>query len=165
MERLRGQRGFTYLGLMFIIAVLGLTGAAASTLWSFQDQRQRERELLFIGRQFEKALVSYRQAPLPPPESAAVEQPPDRPGRLEDLLRDPRVPYVRRHLRQIYVDPFTGKAEWGVVRDPHQRIVGVYSLSMREPIRRVDLGVVSIRGQARTYRDWIFREPESQPPS
>lgn len=159
----RGSRGFTYLGVLFIIAVLGLTGAAASTLWSFQDQRQREKELLFIGRQFQDALASYRHAQ-PANAGAGSDRPSDRPSRLEDLLRDPRVPFVRRHLRQVYVDPFTGRAEWGLVRDAQQRIVGIHSLSARAPIRRARLGVVGVNGQARSYRDWVFRVPEDVAP-
>lgn len=162
----RGCGGFTYLGLLFLVALLGMTAAAASTLWSVEDQRLRERELLFIGRQFQLALQDYRSLPLPPPEAGvapAAGPPSDRPGSLDDLLRDPRVPYVRRHLRRLYVDPFTGRAEWGVVRDAQQRIVAVYSLSTRRPLRRANLGAASVPGDARSYRDWVFRGPDEQP--
>lgn len=161
----RGCGGFTYLGLMFLVALLGMTAAAASTLWSVEDQRLRERELLFIGRQFQQALQDYRTLPLPPPEAGAAAggPPSDRPGSLDDLLRDPRVPYVRRHLRRLYVDPFTGRAEWGVVRDAQQRIVAVYSLSTRRPLRRANLGAASVPDDARSYRDWVFRVQDEQP--
>ena len=56
------------------------------------------------------------------------------PKTLEDLLLDRRWPEVRRHLRRIYVDPFTGKPEWGLIMHG-DRIVGVHSLSESLPLR------------------------------
>jgi hypothetical protein len=47
------------------------------------------------------------------------------------------VPGVRRHLRKIFVDPLTGKAEWGVVYlgDGTTGVVAVHSLSTARPLK------------------------------
>jgi hypothetical protein len=47
------------------------------------------------------------------------------------------VPGVRRHLRKIFVDPLTGKAEWGVVYlgDGTTGVVAVHSLSTAKPLK------------------------------
>jgi len=44
---------------------------------------------------------------------------------------------VRRHLRKIFVDPLTGKAEWGVVYlgDGTTGVVAVHSLSTARPLK------------------------------
>jgi hypothetical protein len=55
---------------------------------------------------------------------------------LKELLRDPRLPGVRRHLRKIYVDPMTGKAEWGIVYLGEKAgVLAVYSLSNAKPVK------------------------------
>jgi type II secretory pathway pseudopilin PulG len=102
------ERGFTYLGLIVTLAIIGLVGAAALKVDALLRRAAAEQELLEIGAAFSDALRSYADATprgrpqLPPPS-------------LQDLLKDPRYPGVRRHLRKIFVDPMTGKAEWGIV--------------------------------------------------
>ena len=45
------QGGFTYLGVLFLIAVMGMGLASAGELWSTASRRDRERQLLWeIGR-------------------------------------------------------------------------------------------------------------------
>ena len=150
---------FTYLGLMFIIAVLSLTAAAASTLWSVVDQRDRERELLFVGRQYRQALARYRAAPLPAGSTA-----PGYPASLDELLRDPRVPFTRRFLRRPYVDPMTGQAQWGLLRDAQGGIVAVHSLSAKKPFKTAGFVDGESFGTARSYRDWVFGDADAAVP-
>ena len=57
------------------------------------------------------------------------------PATLEDLLRDGRVPGIKRHLRKIFVDPMTGKTEWGLIKEGG-RIIGVHSLSANKPLKQ-----------------------------
>src|SRR5215216_3145001 len=52
------ERGFTLLGLMIIIAVMGAGLAAFGTLYSQTAQRDKEAELLFVGEQFRDAIKS-----------------------------------------------------------------------------------------------------------
>ena len=100
-------RGFTYLGLLILLAVLGLVGAAGLKMGTLMQRAAAEEELLEIGAQFQDALRSYAAA-TPPGQKT-------QPATLHDLLRDPRFPSPRRHLRKIFVDPVTGSAEWGII--------------------------------------------------
>ena len=74
------SRGFTYLGVMFVVALLTLTAALASPVWSTVQKRENERELLFVGRQFQAAIERYARH--------AGGSAPTYPSRLDDLLRD-----------------------------------------------------------------------------
>ncbi|NVI84677.1 type II secretion system protein [Janthinobacterium sp. BJB401] len=124
----RRQRGFTYLGLIILVAILGLVGAAGLKMGSLLQRQAAEQELLDIGAQFVDALQSYAGAT----PAGQPQQPPS----LAALLRDPRFPQVRRHLRKLYVDPITGRAEWGLLYQPgSQGIIGVHSLSSSAPLK------------------------------
>ena len=57
----RSQRGFTYLVAMFAVAIAGLLLAVTSEVWSQSRQRDKERELLYIGDQFREAIALYYQ--------------------------------------------------------------------------------------------------------
>lgn len=149
----RPERGFTYLGVLFIISVLGLTAAMASVVWSTVQRRENEKQLVFAGRQFEAAIERYGQRA----QGSDLRFP----RQLEDLVRDPRAVEVRRFLRQIYVDPMTGERQWGLVRLPDGGIVGVHSLSDRAPMRASLAAHASEGAPAETYRDWAFIAPSA----
>ena len=139
--------GFTYIGVLLLVALLGVGLAGAGVLWSTAAQREREAELLFVGDQFRRAIGSYHDS------SAGAKQ---FPLRLDDLLRDARLPNTRRHLRRIYVDPMTGKADWGLVMRG-DRIVGVYSRSEAEPIKRAGFAAADAAFETATaYSEWRF---------
>lgn len=149
--------GFTYLAVMFIVAVMALTATMASTVWSTLAQRANERELVFVGQQFQAAIERYRQQPAGPQGRY--------PQRLEDLVRDARALQVARHLRRVYIDPMTGRPEWGLVRGADGGIVGVHSLSERKPMAGTLLATAFDLGAAAsteaTYRDWRFIAPSA----
>jgi type II secretory pathway pseudopilin PulG len=124
------ERGFTYLGLIILLAVIGLAGAASLKIGSLLQRAAAEQELLDIGAAFSDALQSYAAAT--PPNQ------PQQPASLQELLKDPRFPFVRRHLRKLFVDPITGKAEWGIVHlggGETGPVLGVYSLSQAQPLK------------------------------
>ncbi|HEX8612590.1 MAG TPA: type II secretion system protein [Telluria sp.] len=126
-RRLRAD-GFTYLGLIILVTVIGLVGAASLKVGSLMQRAAAEEELLAIGAAFSDALRSYAAA-TPPGQ-------PQQPPTLQELLKDPRFPGTRRHLRKIFVDPITGKAEWGVMYvGDKQGVLGVYSLSDAPPLK------------------------------
>ncbi len=143
--------GFTFLGLMFLIAVMGLLATAAATTWAFVSQREKELDLLFVGHEYRVALTRY--------VAAHASQPQPYPTDLRQLLggTDQLVPV--RYLRRIYFDPMTGSTEWGLVRTPQGGITGIYSLSTRAPVRnRAGFADDGIDFQkALSYRDWVFR--------
>jgi len=123
------QAGFTYLGLIIFVTIIGLVGAATLKIGALLQRAAAEEELLDIGAAFSAALDSYAAAT---PQGASPYPP-----SLKELLKDPRVPGVRRHLRKIFVDPLTGKAEWGVVYlgEGTTGVVAVHSLSAAKPLK------------------------------
>lgn len=139
--------GVSYLWVLVTVALLAIGSALAGTIYAIDLKREREQELLRIGREFRAALLAYYEV-----SPGAKKFPPS----LDDLLRDPRFPGIKRHLRRIYADPITGKAEWGVVRIGDQ-IVGVHSLSDRAPLKlgNFEPDEADFTGKVK-YSDWIF---------
>ncbi|MCC7698887.1 type II secretion system protein [Janthinobacterium sp. EB271-G4-7A] len=146
----RRQRGFTYLGLIILVAILGLVGAAGLKMGSLLQRQATEQELLDIGAQFSDALYSYA--------AATPAGQPQQPPTLAALLRDPRFPQLRRHLRKLYVDPITGRAEWGLLYQPgSQGIIGVHSLSQAVPLKvgNFEARFAGFEGKAH-FSEWRF---------
>ncbi len=146
---IRSQEGFTYIGVLLAIALIGTQLALAGVVWSFAQQRQKERELLFVGGQFRTAISQYYLNPKGPQK--------EYPRRLEDLLKDPRYPGTVRHLRKIYADPITGKKQWGLIKLPNGGIIGVYSLSQEAPIKTGNFRPADLAfANKQRYADWKF---------
>ena len=141
--------GFAYLWVLLLVAFVGLGLAVAAEVDATAAQRERERELLSIGRQFSAAIARYH-------ESRLVGGRREYPASLDDLLHDPRSPGMLRHLRKVFVDPMTGRPEWGLVR-AGDRIVGVHSLSDRTPIKQGGFEPDEL-GFARRAKlsEWVF---------
>lgn len=124
----RAEEGFTYVGLVIFVAILGLVGAATLKVDSLLRRAAAEQELLEIGAEYSEALRSYA--------AATPRGYPTAPPTMQDLLKDPRFPGTRRHLRKIYVDPVTGRQEWGIVYQGDQAgVLAVYSLSQAQPLK------------------------------
>ena len=148
-----GQRGFTYVLLLFVLATAGAGLAALGEQWALAAHREREAELIFRGGQISQALADWR-------DSSPAAQP-AAPLALQELLVDERSASLhqgpRHHLRRLYADPFTGQADWVLLLDAQGRITGVASRSRRPALRRV--GVV-LRTDADVGRpavgDWLF---------
>lgn len=121
-----GERGYTLLGVLFLLVVLGLGLAALGRVWETSVRRDKEADLLFVGDQYRRAIESYYKA------TPGTEK--HYPQRLEDLLEDNRFPDTRRHLRQIFRDPLSNGREWGLVRQGKE-ILGVYSLAPGQPLK------------------------------
>lgn len=144
----RREQGGALLGLLIGVAAMGAGHLAVTEHQATAARREREADLLFIGEQFRRAIESYFLA-----------VPPDRrtlPAQLDDLLADTRSASRRTHLRQLYRDPFTGRADWGLIR-LGDRIIGVHSLARVEPLKKAGfLPVQSGFERARTVADWRF---------
>ncbi|MDP3289903.1 MAG: hypothetical protein Q8M64_16480 [Methyloversatilis sp.] len=125
VRRSTPQRGFSYLLLLFAVAALGIASAGSALMWSTLAQTERERELLFIGGEFSRALQRYFDA--------SPAEPKRYPATLQDLLEDKRQPTPLRHLRKLYFDPMTRSQDWGLVLSGGQ-IRAVYSKS-EQPAR------------------------------
>ena len=151
MFGLRPHRGYTYFGVLFVVMLVGLalTGAAAVT--EVQQQRLKEQQLLYVGKQYLAAIGSYYNAA----PGGAKQYPPE----LADLLRDPRYPTVKRHLRKPWRDPMTASGKWGLVRTREGRIAGVYSRARGVPLKRRGFGSAELDrdfADSKSYGQWKF---------
>lgn len=149
-QHVRRAGGFTYLSVIIVVAIIGLVTAASLKLGATIQRSRAEQQLLVIGAAFSDALQSYADAT----PSGQLPQP----ATLKDLLRDPRFPTPRRHLRKIFVDPMTGKDEWGIVYlGAKTGVVAVYSLSDAKPVK---IGNFPARFQSlagkRKISEWRF---------
>ena len=146
------QAGFAYLWVLMLVALMGLSLTITAEVDSTASQREREKALLSIGREFREAIGRYHASRLEGEKGAY-------PKSLDDLLLDPRAPGTLRHLRKIYVDPMTGKAEWGLVM-VSGRLVGVHSLSDKKPIKQAGFEAVDQSFEYRMrYSEWLFTYP------
>ncbi len=140
-----GQMGFTYIGLLFAIAIIGITLSTVGVVWSTQLRRDKEAELLFVGNQFRLAIGRY------------VRSGGQYPLELADLLEDKRTPVPRRFLRRIYPDPMTRGADWDLVTAPQGGIMGVASRSQDKPIKVAGFLAANAGFElAECYCEWKF---------
>jgi type II secretory pathway pseudopilin PulG len=143
------QRGLALLLVLLAVAVIGLIAASALQAGAQVTRRDAEDELLVIGQTFQQAVLSYVNTT---PGQAALG-----PRSLDDLLRDPRVPGLRRHLRQIPHDPMTGRTDWGLLKSPDGQIIGIFSLAEGQPIKRAGFEPALARlTDAPNYQAWVF---------
>ncbi len=145
----KASRGFTYLGILFAVALIGIGLATTGTVWSVSAQRHREKQLLFVGEQFRNAIKSYYvHGP------SGLRQ---YPRTLQDLLEDTRGGILQRHLRKVYVDPMSGKNDWRTIQLAEGVLIGVSSRATGSPIKQANFtpenqGFVD----AECYCDWLF---------
>jgi type II secretory pathway pseudopilin PulG len=142
----RRPRGYTYLTVLFIVAILAGGLAVIGEVWHTAAVREREAELLHIGQEYRKAIERYYLA-----------GPRQYPRNLADLVKDPRQPGTVRHLRRLYPDPITGKDDWRVVKAADGGIAGVASNSEDRPLKTAGFRVrdATLEGKAK-YSDWQF---------
>lgn len=143
---MKKEEGFTYLGVLFAIAILAGGLGLAGEMWDTTARRDREADLLFVGHQYRVAIQRYY---LSGPQR---QYPPS----LEALLKDPRLPGVERYLRRLYEDPVTG-APMVPIPGPQGGIVGVRSASEEKPLKIAGFKVrdAAFEGKQK-YSDWQF---------
>jgi type II secretory pathway pseudopilin PulG len=149
LKRRCAPQGFTYIGILFAVAIAAISMCGTEALLSIEARRDKERELLFAGSQIRAAIGSYYENS-PGPVKAY-------PASLQDLLTDTRGIVPQRHLRQLYPDPLTGKVDWVLVRTPGGAIMGVHSSAAARPLKQAGFDDRDERfaGAAR-YADWQF---------
>lgn len=143
------QRGVALLALLLVIAAMGAALAGGGVLWHEVQQREKERELIFVGLQYRDAIRQYYL------NSAAGRA--RYPATLEALLRDERVPQIKRYLRRPYRDPLTNSTRWGLVVAPEGGIMGIYSLATETPIKQTNFPAeLGWTEDKKNYADWQF---------
>ena len=100
--------GFTYIALLVLLAIMGIGLAATGIVFHHQAQREKEKQLLFVGEQIRHAIGRYYEN-----SPGGGKQ---FPQTLENLLRDDRHPGTHRYLRQVYRDPMTNAKDWVLLR-------------------------------------------------
>ena len=145
----KSQQGVAYLGLMFVVLFMGITVGTYIQSWSTTAQRARETELLWAGNEYRKAIRNYYE--LSPGGNKQY------PKSLDDLLEDKRFITIQRHLRKLYPDPVTGKADWTLITDPNGQITGVASQSPRKPLKIANFSKENQDFKDKShYSDWKF---------
>lgn len=141
------EGGFTFVSLLFIIIVIGLALGSTGKLWSNIMKRDKEEELIFRAGQIRTAIEKYYKMP-------GIK---GYPQTLNDLLKDKRQPVLTRHLRKIYEDPMTGKADWALIKVHGGGIMGIRSRSGDEPYKKQNFPkeLKNLEGKIK-YSEWEF---------
>jgi len=145
------QRGFTLMLVLVAVVIIGLTAGIAGSSWQTIMQRAKEKELLFRGDQIRRGIASFYNV-----QHGGARQ--MLPSELDNLLKDPRFPGVKRHLRKLWKDPMTGK-DWELIKDKTQggRIKGVRSTSKLEPFKKDGFTEDYEKfADKESYSDWEF---------
>lgn len=114
------QKGFSYLAMLFFIATIAISMAVVTERDSVKLQREKERDWLFIGQQYQQAIASYYKLS---PDGINVF-----PNSIAALLHDDRHIQPIRHLRKVYLDPLTLQP-WAELHNEEGQLIGVYSHS------------------------------------
>lgn len=148
----RGERarrragGFTYVGLLVLVALIGLMLATAGEVAATAAQRERETQLLWVGHQYRAAIGRYWSHKRAYPQN------------LQDLLgAAPDAPVQVRYLRRLYPDPMTNAVDWVLVPAPNGGIIGVTSSSKRAALKTGHFDEADQDfANASSYSDWQF---------
>jgi len=133
------QSGLTYLGVMFLIVLMGILMSAMAQQWTIILKRDREAELLFRGNRIKRAIEKF----------AADYQ-------VKKLERDHALPYSLEELTKptpylpaVYKDPITGQPFDLMMNE--KSIYGVRSRSTDKPLNRVAFK------EATAYNEILFK--------
>lgn len=145
---MRAQEGFSYVVVMFLVAVSAVVAVRALENTVVSERRNKEAELLWRGMAYRKAIEQYYQNS---PGAAKGY-----PAELANLLYDKRLVRPTRPLRKLYRDPMT-EGDWAVLRDESGAAIGVYSTSQARPIKRAGFPPeLQHFTNAQHYSDWKF---------
>ncbi len=143
------ESGVVLLVILLFVLLTTLAAGGMVQIYQTQTQREKEEQLLFVGHQYQRAIAAYYNT-FPGGRAHSL------PTSLDALMQDTRFATPVQHLRQLYPDPMTGKADWVLVMQGGG-IVGVHSASTQAPIKVS--GFVerdkTLESKA-SYADWVF---------
>ena len=140
------QAGFTYIGVLVLVVLIGLMLSIAGQVARSTAQRERETELLFIGHQYREAIGRF------------VRGTHRYPMTLEELVQfEGAGPAPDHYLRRLYPDPMTRQTDWTLIPAPGVGFMGVASSSKQIPLKQAGFDDVDVDfDKAETYADWLF---------
>ena len=149
-KTLSNESGFTYIAMLVAVVVMGIALGITAEVSSTIAKREREAELIFRGSAIKTAIARYYDS------SPGVKR---FPKLIEELVEDKRFPVPKRHLRKLYKDPMTGKANWNLIRMKNgASIIGVSSLSEDVALKRAGFpGILNEYFEDKgSYSEWEF---------
>jgi type II secretory pathway pseudopilin PulG len=168
---LSSRAGFTYIGALVMVVIMGIMLSQAALYWSTRMQQDREDELLYKGALIQEAMRKWygfkRPAPAGTPAAPATPTPKPVRGSLPDLealVVDPNSASKEHLIRPSVLkvrDPVTNKeSEWVLWKNPATgRNEGVFLKSESKPLKQAnfpyDLEPQDFEGQAK-YSEWKF---------
>lgn len=146
-NRIKQQRGFTYLMVLAALVIVGILAGVVSQSEMIRLKRDQEQELLFRGMAIQQAIKSYVKAGRHGKQF---------PRTLDDLVSDPRYAN-KKHLRQLYKDPVS-EDDWLLIKNKSGGITGVTSSSKQKPLKQkfFPAGLESFEN-AKHYSNWVFQ--------
>ena len=153
---MNGDKGFTYPAALLLIIIVAVSLMVVQKQWSTIVKRDQEKELFFRADQIISAIGAYYQ------NSPGGSHP--YPRKLKDLLRDNRVPGLKRHLRKLFKDPLTKDGDWGLIYDGKGGIKGIFSRGQGEPVKKGGFSKAFKSFENRKkYSEWKFvYEPKKE---
>jgi general secretion pathway protein G len=118
---MRSQRGYSFVELLVVTAILFILASAVMPLAQVTAQRQREVELRAALRQMRTAIDKFKDA-VDQGRIAATELKPGSEGYPPDLetlvegvpMQNDQSGVKLKFLRRIPIDPMTNSTEWGM---------------------------------------------------
>jgi type II secretory pathway pseudopilin PulG len=146
-RRARPAAGLVLLALLIMLVLIGVAALGAAEVWATSVKREREAELLFVGDQYRRAILSYWKVS---PGRRAY------PPSIDVLLTDNRFPNPVHHLRRVYRDPMTETGEFEPIIQANA-LMGVHSTSDAAPIKKANFAQPYKQFEsAETYAQWQF---------
>ena len=102
MKSSSSESGHLLLALMIGLTVMAIFLTVVAQQWSTLERREKEKELVFRGNQYIKAIKKYQQ------EHGGAY-----PTRLESLME--LGPRRLRYIRKLYRDPMAPDGKWGIL--------------------------------------------------
>lgn len=109
--------GFTYVGVLLAISILSIGLTLVAEIWVKTVERQKRAELIWVGNQYIQAIESYYQS-----KTGSIHY---YPPNLQSLILDERYLGIKRHIRTLYPNPFTGRADWMIISANEGGVAGV----------------------------------------
>jgi type II secretory pathway pseudopilin PulG len=113
-----GERGFTLAGVVVIATLMMIVVAyTVPRMWSAIMQRERERQTIFVMKQYARAIEDFRGK-----NNGAY------PVSVQQIVEAKQPRYLRGNNKEGTIDPLTGQVDWLVIPQASAVPAGVSGL-------------------------------------